>query len=114
MPDQPRDLVGRTFRFAMDVRRLVNGLPKALSNYEYARQVVRSSGSVAANYVEAQEGVSRKDFFFRIKVCRKEARETGLWLRLLELEQDTKLEKERNRLVSEAEELKKIFASIAG
>lgn len=96
MPDQQKDLVERTFRFALAVRRFVNRLPKVLSNYEDARQVVRSSGSVAANYLEAQEGVSRKDFFFRIKVCRKESRESGLWLKLLEISNNAALVAERD------------------
>ena len=85
-----------------------------LSNYEDSRQLVRSSGSVAANYIEAQEGVSRKDFFYRTKICRKEARESGLWLRLVELKVMRALAAERDRLVAqEANELKLIFAAIA-
>ena len=107
-------MVERTFQFALAVRRFVNRLPKALSNYEDARQVVRSSGSVAANYLEAQEGVSRKDFFFRIKVCRKESRESGLWLKLFEISNDAALVAERDRLTTEADELKRIFSAIAG
>jgi four helix bundle protein len=114
MAEQPKDLVDRTVRFAAALRKFVNRLPKMLSNYEDARQVVRSSGSVAANYLESQEGVSRKDFFFRIKVCRKEARESGLWLQLIEVGDDDALASERDRLVAEADELKRIFSSIAG
>ncbi len=114
MAEQPRDLVKRTFEFALNVRRFVDQLPKSISNYEDAKQMVRSSGSVAANYLEAQEGLSRKDFFYRIKVCRKEARETGLWLRLINSGASTSLQKERVRLDVEAEELKRIFSSIAG
>ena len=114
MSEQPRDLVKRTFEFALKVRRFVDQLPKGVSNYEDAKQVVRSSGSVAANYLEAQEGLSRKDFFYRIKICRKEARETGLWLRLTNCGMSTAVQKERDRLVVEAEELKRIFSAIAG
>jgi four helix bundle protein len=75
---------------------------------------VRSSGSVAANYLEAQEGLSRKDFFYRIKVCRKEARESSLWLRLHSAGSAPALTAEKDRLAMEAEELKRIFSSIAG
>jgi four helix bundle protein len=114
MPEQPRDLVERTFRFATEVRRFVNRLPKLRSNYEDSRQVVRSSGSVAANYIESQEGLSRKDFFYRIKVCRKEARESGLWLRLVDIAGDAMLALERDRLAAETDELKRIFSAIAG
>jgi four helix bundle protein len=114
MAEQPRDLVERTFVFAQEVRRLVNTLPRSTSNYEDARQLVRSSGSAAANYLESQEGLSRKDFFYRIKVCRKEARESGLWLRLVDIGTDAAAFKERDRLMGEADELKGIFSSIAG
>jgi len=114
MSEQARNLIERTFKFAAEVRGFVNRLPRTLSNYEDVRQLVRSSGSVAANYLEAQEGLSRKDFFYRIKICRKESRESGLWLRLIDLGGDAKLAVERARLAGEADELKLIFASIAG
>lgn len=110
----PRDLVERTFAFAQCVRTFVNRVPRTASNYEDVRQLVRASGSVAANYLESQEGLSRKDFFFRVKVCRKEARECALWLRLLDLAGDDGLISDRERLLAEATELKLIFASIAG
>lgn len=114
MAKQPRDLVERTFRFALNVRRFVNLLPKKLSNYEDARQMVRSPGSVAGNYREAQEGVNRKDFFFRSKVCREEARESGLWRRLVDVGDGAALAKDRNGLAAEADELRRNFAAIAG
>jgi len=114
MAEHPRDLIRRTFEFAVGVRRFVNRLPRSIANYEDSKQLVRSSGSVAANYLEAQEGLSRKDFFYRIKVCRKESRESGLWLRLLETGADTTLLQEREMLVTAADELKRIFSAIAG
>ncbi|MDI1335599.1 MAG: four helix bundle protein [Lacunisphaera sp.] len=89
-------------------------MPKSVSNYEDSKQLVRASGSVAANYLEAQEGLSRKDFFYRIKVCRKESRESGLWLRLLEIGPDLGVKGERDALVREADELKRILCAIAG
>jgi four helix bundle protein len=49
---------------------------KCQSNIEDSKQVIRSSGSVAANYIEANEALSKKDFLMRIKICRKEAKET--------------------------------------
>ena len=114
MPEQPRDLVKRTFDFAVKLRRFVDQLPKTISTYEDAKQLVRSSGSVAANYLEAQEGLSRKDFFYRIKVCRKETRETGLWLRLIVCGAKAELKVEQDKLAAEADELKRIFSTIAG
>jgi len=114
MAEHPRDLVVRTFEFAQRIRSFVNRLPRSVSNYEDSKQLVRASGSVAANYLEAQEGLSRKDFFYRIKVCRKESRESGLWLRLLETGSDANVCKDRETLATEAEELKLIFSAIAG
>lgn len=113
MSARGKDLVERTRTYALSVRKLINRLPKAISNYEDARQVARSSGSVAANYLEAQEALSRKDFFFRIKVCRKEARETILWLGLFETNQDKELDREIKILQQEAEKLVRIFSTIA-
>jgi four helix bundle protein len=113
MAKQRQDLVSRTFQFAQGVRKFVNRLPRVFSNYEDMWQLVRSSGSVAANYIESQEGLSRKDFFYRIKVCRKKARESSLWLHLLETNGDKPLIEECARLVAETEELKRIFSAIA-
>jgi len=103
--EEPKDSVERTYRFAPAVRGAVNLLPKSLSNFEDAKQVVRAAGSVAANCLEAQEGVSRKDSFFRIKVCREESRESGLWLRLAEIGGDAALAAERDRRAGEANKL---------
>ena len=79
------DLEDRTFIFARDVRALVRQIPKTLANIEDAKQVVRSSGSVGANYIEANESLSKKDFLMRIKICRKEAKESRYWLRLIDI-----------------------------
>lgn len=92
----------------------MNQLSRTLANVEDARQLVRASGSVAANYLESQEGLSRKDFFYRIKICRKESRESGLWLSLIDVGAVAELAAERNWLVGEADQLKRIFSSIAG
>ena len=107
------ELVFRTFRFAAEIRKFVNELPRTLSNREDSRQVIRSSGSVAANYVEAQEGTSRKEFFYRIRICRKESRESNLWLRLLDTGSESRTAAERDRLAGEADQLKRIFSAIA-
>jgi four helix bundle protein len=106
-------LTARTFEFALRVRRFVNEVPRSPANFEDTRQLIRSSGSVAANYLEAQEGLSRKDFFYRVKVCRKEARESVLWLRLIDVGSDELRTAERQALLIEADELKRIFSAIA-
>ncbi len=112
MPNSKRyDLEDRTFAFAKRVFAFIRNLPKTIANVEVMKQLVRASGSVGANYIEANEAVSRNDFKYRIKICRKEAKESRYWLRLLEL-RDAEQEEERQALVQEATELMKIFGSI--
>ena len=79
-----RDLEERTYRFAESARAFVKQLPRTVSNTEDVRQLVRASGSVAANWIEADEALSKKDFLMRVKICRKEAKESRLFLRLVE------------------------------
>ena len=105
------DLEERTLRFAKEVIEFVNTLPKTLANTEIMKQIVRSSGSVGANYIEANEALSKKDFAMRVKICRKEAKESRYWLRLMEVRAED-AEKRRQSLISEATELMKIFGSI--
>ena len=111
-PPRPYSLDERTELFAREVRALVKRLPRTLANSEDARQVVRSSGSVGANYIEANEALSKKDFAMRIKISRKEAKESGYWLRLVDAGPDESLAGECLRLNNEAGELVKIFAAI--
>ena len=105
------DLEERTFTFAQDVRRFVRALPRSLITIEDGSQLVRSSGSVGANYIEAQEALSKKDFGMRIKICRKESKESRYWLKLLE-GIPSSLENEHKRLIQESTELLKIFNAI--
>jgi four helix bundle protein len=109
---KPRDLEDRTFRFAESVRAFVKQLPRSLSNTEDIRQVVRASGSVAANWIEADEALSRKDFVMRVKICRKEAKESRLFLRLLETGPTMGNGSTCDGLAKEARELVLIFSSI--
>jgi four helix bundle protein len=106
------DLEERTFQFSKSVALYVRQLPRSNSNLEYGRQVVDSSGSVGANYIEANESLSKKDFAMRIKICRKEAKESAYWLRLIVETNDEKRKQEGKNLLNEALELKKIFSSI--
>ncbi len=105
------DLEERTLRFAKEVIGLVNALPKTMANSEIMKQIIRSSGSVGANYIEANEALSKKDFTLRVKICRKEAKESRYWLRLIEVRGE-EVEKIRQSLINEATELMKIFGSI--
>ena len=104
------DLEDRTLGFAKEVIRLVNKVSKTLPNVEIARQLVRSSGSVGANYIEANESLGEKDFAMRIKICRKEAKESRYWLQLLESTPD--LSDSQAHLIQESTELMKIFGAI--
>ena len=106
------DLEERTFQFAKRVALFCKKLPRTVSNIEHVKQAIRSTGSVGANYIEANEALSKKDFKMRIKICRKEAKESAYWLRLIIENNDRKFEAEGRKLLQEAVELKKIFSSI--
>ena len=106
------DLEERTYDFARDVRGLVKLLPRTLANIEDARQLVNASGSVGANYIEANEALSKKDFLMRVKICRKEAKESRYWLRLIYSAGKGDLETNRGSLMQEATELTSIFGAI--
>jgi four helix bundle protein len=107
---KPYDLEERTFQFAKASRVFVKQLPRTIANIEDAKQFVRASGSIGANYIEANESIGKKDFVMKIKTCRREAKESAYWLRLLDV--DGKPNDTRERLVCEAAELMKIFGSI--
>ncbi|MCP4254893.1 MAG: four helix bundle protein [Candidatus Scalindua sp.] len=106
------DLEDRTLEFARRVRALVKKLSRTIGNIEDGKQVVRSSGSVGANYIEANESLSKKDFVMRIKICRKEAKESRYWLKLIDISGNGEYEEERKTLIQEATELMNIFGSI--
>jgi len=107
---KPYDLEERTFRFAKRVVALVDKLPRTISTIEIGKQLVRSAGSVGANYIGERSALSRKDFQVRIKICRKEAKESCYWLRLLSCAADQ--DGERENLFKESTEIMKIFGSI--
>ncbi|PYK17684.1 MAG: four helix bundle protein [Verrucomicrobia bacterium] len=109
---KPRDLEERTFEFAQSVRTFVKPLPRTVSNIEDARQLVRASGSVAANWIEADEALSKKDFLMRVKICRKEAKESRLFLRLVDAGLSKTNAAACETLSAEARELTLIFSSI--
>ena len=104
------DLGERTLSFSRRVFSYVKELPKITTNDVIGRQLIRAGGSVGANYLEAEESLSRKDFLMRIKISRKEAKESRYWLILIE-PQDCRI-KDKDGLVDEATQLMKIFGSI--
>ena|SRR5690606_22393663 len=105
------DLEERTYMFAKNCRLLIQSLPKNLSNMEDGKQLIRSSGSIAANYIEANEKLGDKDFKFRLKIARKEAKETLLWLKLLK-DLNHNFDSDLETLLNEADELRKIISAI--
>jgi four helix bundle protein len=102
----------RCHEFGKRVRRFCRKLKLDIMNAEDVRQLVRASGSVGANYIEANENVSNADLKFRLKLCRKESKESVHFLGLLEVFGDEPLNKERNELADEANQLRKIFSSM--
>ena len=104
------DLEDRTFTFAQRVMKYVNELPKTISNLEIGKQLVRSAGSIGSNYIEANESLGKKDFAMKIKISRKESKESRYWLRL----SNPKVENsaEQGLLIQESTELMNIFGAI--
>ncbi len=106
------DLEERTFLFAKAARAFVKTLPRTIANMEDVKQLVRASGSVGANYIEANEALGHKDFVMHIKISRKEAKESRFFLRLVDTGDKPEVETERKQLVQEATELMNIFGAI--
>lgn len=105
------DLEERTFLFAKETRDFLKNLSRTFAVIEDGKQLIRSSWSVGANYIEANESLSKKDFLMRIKISRKEAKESLFWLRLINVEGES-LIIQRQKLMQEAKELQLIFGSI--
>jgi four helix bundle protein len=112
--DKPYDLEERTYAFALEVRLFLKKTKWDPVSWTDIKQLLRSSGSVAANYVESVESISTADNIYRLRVTKKEARESGMWLRLISgcnhLDETT--EATLRSLISETGELVKILASI--
>src|SRR3989338_9867064 len=106
------DLEDRTLEFGKKIIHLAKDLPKNTINFNLCDQVIRSGTSMGANYREANETETKKDFCFRIRICRKEGKETIYWLHLI-IEANKEIESRIQPLIQETTELVKIFASIA-
>ncbi len=106
------DLEERTFLFAEAVKNFAKDIPQTLINQKYIDQVIRSSSSISANYLEASDALGKDDFLYRLRISRKEAKETRLWLRLIDVNSDSALEKRRHILLQEAMELRLILSTM--
>lgn len=112
MTGKPHDLEVRTEAFAVAVRAFVRSLPRTIGNIEDVKQLVRSSGSIAANCIEANESLGGKDRVMRFRIARKEAKESRLWLSLVNTAENRMLDEQRETLLQEAIELKLILTAI--
>jgi four helix bundle protein len=102
----------RCYQFAKRVRAFTRRLKRDIENIEDIKQLVRASGSVGANYIEANENVGSGDLRYRVKVSRKESKESMHFLGLLQVFDKKELEDERSFLVNEAGQLRKIFSAM--
>ena len=105
------DLEERTLEFGKRIIRLAKALPKNTINYELIKQLIRAGTSIGANYREANETETKKDFKYRIRICRKEGKETVYWLNLI-IEANLEFIEKIKPLLQETTELVKIFAAI--
>ncbi len=105
------DLEDRTLEYSKRIIRLAKALPKNTINLKLTDQIIRSGTSMGANYREANETETKKDFKYRMRICRKEGEETIYWLNLI-IEANPKLKERIKSLLQETTELVKIFAAI--
>ncbi len=112
IPNKKRyDLEKRTLDFAKNVIRLCKRLPKNPINTRLIGQLIGASGSVGANYREANEALGKKDFVYRMRITRKECKESSYWLELLK-EANPNETVDIDTLIKESQELRNIFTSI--
>lgn len=114
-PDQSHrvyDLSERTAKYAINVCVFLNTIPKTIANVEYTRQLIRSSASIGANYLEANDALGAKDFAVKIKTSRREAKESAYWFRLLDLLRAPEKEARRQELLQETQEFVRIFSAM--
>src|SRR5262245_22010369 len=104
------DLEERTLQFALRVRAFTKRLPRTIENTEYIKQLIRASASIGANYIEANESLGDKDKIMRMRISRKETKESRFYLRLVYTNDDKELDKERAFLVQESMELLNILS----
>lgn len=110
IPKYKSTLEQRTLFFSKSIFDIVKTLDRSIINLKIADQLIRSATSIGANYREANETLTKKEFRYKIKLCVKESKETVYWLELLEYEvSDSKISEAK----AEAKELLKIFASIS-
>jgi four helix bundle protein len=106
------ELEERAFQFAKAVRLFIRKMPKTMTAIEDEKQLVCASGCAGANYIEANEALSSKDFIVRAKISRKKVKESRYWLRLINETNELVNAEEARTLIREADELEKMLTSI--
>lgn len=106
------DLEDRTRKFAINSCLYLKTIASNMYNIDYIKQLLRSSSSVGANYIEANESLSHKDFVYRLKIVRKEVKESLYWYQIIKATVTNLNIAEINKLIDEAKQLKNIFSSI--
>lgn len=106
------ELEERFHNFAKRVRDFCRKVKWDIINIEYIRQLIRASGSVGSNYIEASDDLGKPDERMKIKIARREAKESIHWLRLILTYGNELLEKERIELIDEAQQIRKILSAI--
>lgn len=109
-----QELENRFEKFALSVRDFCRKLKWDIINVVYIKQLIRSSSSIGANYLEASDDLGKQDEKMKIKIARREAKETVHWLKLILVYNDKELELERLKLIDEATQVKKILSAIIG
>lgn len=112
MENKYLDLEQRTEKFSMAVRDFCVKCKKDVINVEYIKQLIRAAGSVGANYIEANDSLGNKDKKMKIRISKKEAKESLYWLKHILVYEDTSVEETRTVLSSEANQLMLIFAAV--
>lgn len=109
--DKKYDLEERTAKFGEEIIKFANKIPKSVITLPIISQLIRAGTSVGANYSEADDAESGKDFNHKIGICKKEARESKHWLRMISVA-TPEIENESKILWQEAKELNLIFNAI--
>jgi four helix bundle protein len=106
------DLDERTFQFARNVGVFVRDLKRSLLVIEYGKQLIRSSASIGANFIEANDSLGKRDFIMRLRIARKEAKESIYWLSLMKETIEDIDNGKIKELTTEADEIKRIISAI--
>lgn len=105
-----KELQQRTKKFHVDVIKLCSDFPKNAAGFETAKQLIRSAGSVGANYRSTVRAKSNADFIYKIKIVLEESDESHYWLEVVK-EAEIKTGIDVDRLINEANQLTAIFAA---